>query len=200
MTLGEKIRKLRSDIGLTQEQLANKLGVSRQAITKWESDKGMPDIDNLKAIGKLLNVTVDYLIDDIQNIDNIVLKEDIDLKKYGKERRKVIKDKIIKEKYPQAKIHPLIGKVKLTKSEKVVDNVIGILTSAPFGIPEFINGMKNLDKEFYLVEQDEIVYLVMITDEFMESRRIDNYIGDNKFEYEDWEFIKCKYEVKDSHK
>lgn len=105
MTLGEKIKNLRNNIGLTQEQLASKLNVSRQAITKWESDKGMPDIENLKALSKLLNVSIDYLVDDNKNVDDIVLKEDIDLKQYGKGRKKVIKDRIIKDKYPTAKIY-----------------------------------------------------------------------------------------------
>ena len=48
----------------SQEQLSEKLGVSRSAITKWETDKGIPDVDNLKALSKLLNVSIDYLLDD----------------------------------------------------------------------------------------------------------------------------------------
>ena len=47
-TFGEKLKSARKEAGLTQEQLAVKLMVSRQAITKWETDKGMPDIENLK--------------------------------------------------------------------------------------------------------------------------------------------------------
>ncbi len=50
MTIGEKIRAARKQAGLTQVQMAEKLCVSRQAITKWESDTGIPDIDNLKRI------------------------------------------------------------------------------------------------------------------------------------------------------
>ena len=46
MTLGEKIKEARKNTGLSQEQLAEKLAVSRSAIAKWESDKGLPDIDN----------------------------------------------------------------------------------------------------------------------------------------------------------
>ena len=50
MSLGEKIREQRKQAGLSQEQLAEKLNVSRQAITKWETDKGIPDVANLIAI------------------------------------------------------------------------------------------------------------------------------------------------------
>ncbi|MGG3822658.1 helix-turn-helix transcriptional regulator [Geobacillus thermodenitrificans] len=46
MTLGEKIKKARIEAGLSQEQLSEKLGVSRSAVAKWESGKGLPDIDN----------------------------------------------------------------------------------------------------------------------------------------------------------
>ena len=49
MTFGEKLKNARKEAGLSQEQLAEKLSVSRSAVAKWESDKGMPDIDNLKA-------------------------------------------------------------------------------------------------------------------------------------------------------
>jgi transcriptional regulator with XRE-family HTH domain len=46
MTLGEKIKEARKQCGLTQEQLAEKMLLSRSAIAKWESDKGLPDVEN----------------------------------------------------------------------------------------------------------------------------------------------------------
>lgn len=62
MTFGEKLKKLRTDTGLTQEELAEKLYVTRTAISKWESDRGYPSIDSLKAISKFFSVTVDTLL------------------------------------------------------------------------------------------------------------------------------------------
>lgn len=62
MMFSEKLRELRKKKGLTQENLANELNVSRQAITKWESGDGAPDIDNLKNIALFFHVSVDYLI------------------------------------------------------------------------------------------------------------------------------------------
>ena len=59
MTLGEKIRETRRKCGLSQEQLAERLSVSRSAIAKWETDKGLPDVGNLKILARLLNVSVD---------------------------------------------------------------------------------------------------------------------------------------------
>lgn len=69
MTLGEKLKSARKSAGLTQEQLAEKLLVSRQAITKWEADKGMPDIENIRQLSKLLNISIDYLLDSGERID-----------------------------------------------------------------------------------------------------------------------------------
>lgn len=62
MTLGERLKVYRVKEGLSQEQLAEKLNVSRQAITKWENDKGIPDIDNLVAISKIVDTTLDELV------------------------------------------------------------------------------------------------------------------------------------------
>ena len=61
MTLGEKIREARRKCGLSQEQLAEKMSVSRSAIAKWETDKGLPDVGNLKILARLLSVSVDQL-------------------------------------------------------------------------------------------------------------------------------------------
>ena len=58
MTLGEKIKYARKCHGLSQEQLANKLCISRSAIAKWETDKGIPDVENLKMLSRLLHVSV----------------------------------------------------------------------------------------------------------------------------------------------
>ncbi len=64
MTLSEKLQNLRRAAGLSQEQLAEQLGVTRQAVSKWETGEGKPDIDNLLPLAKLLHTTVDYLLDD----------------------------------------------------------------------------------------------------------------------------------------
>ncbi len=172
MTLGEKIKNARKNAGLTQEQMAEKLMISRPAITKWESDKGIPDIENLKAISKLLDVSLDYLLNDGENIDLNVIKEPIDLTKYGKGFKKKLKDKIIREKYPDAEIMTLLPAKILTKGEKVIDNLLGWLTSAPFGTPDLINSMKLVGNEYYLVISGDNQYLVIISNEFMETHRM----------------------------
>ena len=62
MTLGEKLSKLRKENNYTQEQLADILGISRQAISKWETEKGIPDVVNLIAISDEFGLSLDELI------------------------------------------------------------------------------------------------------------------------------------------
>ena len=196
MTLGEKIKEARKQSGLSQEQLAEKMSVSRSALAKWETDKGLPDIDNLKALASFLNVSVDYLLDDGERIDELVTREAYDLTSYGKGSKKKKKDRVIREKFPDAEIYTLLGNLKLTKSEKVIDNLLGFFTDAPFGTPELINSFKNMDKEFYLVARAGNQFLVTVTDEFIETRKLTKPITADKFEIGNWKFTKCKYEVK----
>ena len=63
MTIAEKIKQLRKDNNMTQEDLAEKLNVSRQTISKWETDTAVPDAFNIVAISKLFNITTDELLD-----------------------------------------------------------------------------------------------------------------------------------------
>lgn len=62
MEFGEKLQQLRKEKGMTQEQLAKELFVSRTAISKWESGRGYPSIDSLKMIADYFDVTVDELL------------------------------------------------------------------------------------------------------------------------------------------
>ena len=67
--LNEKIRNLRKANNMTQEELAEKICVSRQAITKWETGLGIPDISNLESLAKLFNISLDQLVSEEQSIN-----------------------------------------------------------------------------------------------------------------------------------
>lgn len=62
MAFAEKLKMIRKQAGISQEKLAEKLGVSRQAVTKWETDMGIPDIDNIMTISRLFGISIDELL------------------------------------------------------------------------------------------------------------------------------------------
>ena len=64
MNFSEKLKEIRKNEGLSQEQLAEKIGVSRQAITKWETGKGLPDVENMVIIAEIFKTTLDELFRD----------------------------------------------------------------------------------------------------------------------------------------
>ena len=196
MTLGEKIREARKQCMFSQEQLAEKMSVSRSAVAKWETDKGLPDIDNLRMIAKTLNVTVDYLLDDGENVVEMVVREPYDISKYGKVRKKKLKDRLMKEKFPHDEIYPLIAKYKPDKKERIIGNVIGFLTDAPFGLPQFVHECKNTENEYYLVEKESGQLFVFVSDEFIETRKLPKRITKDEFDIGEWTYTKCKYTVK----
>lgn len=62
MTLGETIKYYRTQLNSSQAELADKIGVSRQAVTKWETDTGIPDINNIQILAKLFHISIDTLL------------------------------------------------------------------------------------------------------------------------------------------
>ena len=64
MSIGSKLAQARRAVNLTQEQLAERLGVTRQAVSRWESDAAYPETDKIIRMAKLLNVSCDYLLRD----------------------------------------------------------------------------------------------------------------------------------------
>lgn len=64
MNISEKLIQLRKSKGMSQEELAGKLDVSRQAISRWETGAALPDANNILALSKIYNITTDYLLND----------------------------------------------------------------------------------------------------------------------------------------
>ncbi|SCH30822.1 MULTISPECIES: helix-turn-helix domain-containing protein [unclassified Romboutsia] len=86
MNLGENLKKLRKENNLSQEQLAEKLNISRQAISKWESGKTYPDIENLILLRNIFKTTLDELIiGDSLSEDKIHDVKSEQLKKHNKD-------------------------------------------------------------------------------------------------------------------
>ncbi len=77
MKFCDKLQKIRKENNVTQEQLADKLGVSRQAVSKWESDQAYPDTEKLIQISKIFNVSLDELINDTKDSNKKVANKKI---------------------------------------------------------------------------------------------------------------------------
>lgn len=202
MTFAEKLKKARMDAGYTQEELADLLAVSRAAVAKWESNRGMPDVENLKAIAKLLNTSMDELLDDGSQMDLSVTRKPIDLAKYGdtgklsRLRKVKIKEQIIRDEYPEDEIVRLtVTKIHNTKKEAAADAAIGLtgllVAGLPiFGTQEFGKTINSLDEQYYLVNTEKKQYFVLLTDEYMTVRTLANPITDKKFVIGDREFLR----------
>ena len=75
MNISEKIKKIRDDEKLTQEQFAEKIYVSRNTVAKWETNRGYPDIQNLITISEVFNVSLDELVKEDDKVKNKIIAE-----------------------------------------------------------------------------------------------------------------------------
>lgn len=194
MTFGTKLKQARQDAKLSQEQLAEKLSVSRSAVAKWETDKGMPDVDNLKAIAQLLDISIDYLLAEDEKLSFQTIKESINLDDYEKHPlRRSKKDSVVVSKYSDATaIYLLFREKKLSKLEHILEWTI----MPSFGIFSTVDQFNNPDS-YYLVEKNNKQYLVRVSKEFIISSELTTKVTTDKFIIGENKFIKSKYSLLD---
>ncbi len=193
MTLGEKLKDGRKNAGLSQEQLAEKLCVSRAAVAKWETDKGLPDIMNLKAIAKLLDVSIDYLVDDGLEMDFRVMKEPLerDTLTIGG-RCRCWQDAAVIRRFPNADhIHQLSLIHRLNKIEWWADFFTMGLYTMIWGIAHW----KTWTGYYYLVQQGNRQFFVSVDEEFITSTALPNKIDKWKFYIGDCQYIRINYDL-----
>lgn len=193
MTLGEKLKDARKNAGLSQEQLAEKLCVSRAAVAKWETDKGLPDVANLKALSKLLDVSIDELLDDGQELDFRVTKEAIELGSYevtGRCRCK--QDAAVLRRFPDAvQINQLALIHQLNKLEWWADFLTGGLYTMIWGLSHW----KTWTGYYYLVDQGSRQFFVHVEDEFLTATALAKKINKNRFYIGDRMYIRIRYDL-----
>lgn len=99
MEFSERLKKLRKDTGLTQVDVASKLGISQQAYASWERGIKKPTQENLVRIAQILNVSVDYLVGNLQEtsdeLDNIELLFRMNSKGLTDEEKEIFKKELI---------------------------------------------------------------------------------------------------------
>ena len=190
MTFGEKLREARKEAGLSQEQLAEKMSVSRSAVAKWESDKGMPDVNNLKVMARLLDVSLDYLLDDEEKLSFNETREAIDPESFevtGKCRDK--RDVACYSRFRDADaIYPLIRRKKMSKTEWIADLIAG---------PGIIQGADYLNdsSSYYLVETGGKQLLVNVSKDFITIRELAAKVDPGKFDFGKNTFRKATYRL-----
>lgn len=176
MTLGQKLKEIRKRFGLSQEILAEIMNVSRQAITKWESNEGLPDVSNLQELSKVFNLTIDYLLDNDNSLPALSMKKELDKDKYemnGKGYKQILKDY-----YTEPwEIYELLRSENKGKLARVVsDWIIGA------GATETIDAV-NDTTPYYLIKKDGLKLLVNIHDYILEVFELPENTNDKKFVY-----------------
>lgn len=185
MTLGQKLKEIRKRFGLSQEQLAEIMNVSRQAITKWENDGGMPDVGNLQELSKVFGITVDYLLNDDNQLPALSLKKELDKEKY--KNKLTMYDEVLKEYYPEPyEIFILSRNKKLTIPELLLDTFI----APEIGPISTADGLSDLSP-YYLVKKDNLKLLVSIKNWTLEVIELPNNTNEKKFVYGKNKFINC---------
>ena len=173
MTLGQKLKEIRKKFGLSQEQLAEIMNVSRQAITKWETDAGLPDTENLKELSRIFGISIDYLLDNNNELPLLVMKKKLDKENY---KNKISSyEEVLKEYYPAPwKIYILTREKKMSKLEGIFDFIIGAGT---IDVADALNDMS----PYYLAQKDNIKLLVNIKDWVLEVKELNPDINEKKF-------------------
>ena len=173
MTLGQKLKEIRKKFGLSQEQLAEIINVSRQAITKWETDAGLPDTENLKELSRIFEISINYLLDNNNELPLLVMKKKLDKDNY---KNKISSyEEVLKEYYPAPwKIYILTREKKMSKLEGIFDFIIGAGT---IDVADALNDMS----PYYLAKKDNIKLLVNIKDWVLEVKELNPDINEKKF-------------------
>ena len=188
MKLSEKIKRYRKIFDLSQEQLAEKLNVSRQVVTKWENENGIPEISNLKALSNLFDVSIDYLLDDEKIIEYPILKECYEIEKNNYNNRYDFAVNYLKNRYgDSASVYVL---TQIENGER--SNLTKFLSFITLGISDisYISEWLGDLAIWFVVEKDTQKLLIKVTKEFIETRELSSLIDINKFTYDKNKFIK----------
>ena len=192
MKFNEKLKEYRKIFVLSQEKLAEKLNVSRQVITKWENEGGLPEISNLQTVAKLCGVSVDYLLDEEQNVDYPILREEIILDKNNYSNRYDYVVSYLKEEYAdQGNIYAL---TEVGKENSKLTEIIDFLT---FGISNlsYITEWISSPAIWFVVEMETQNLIVKATKNVIEIRELSSLVDTNKFTFDKTKLLKLKNKI-----
>lgn len=176
MTLGKKLKEIRKNFGLSQEELAEMMHVSRQAITKWENDNGMPDVSNLQELSKVFGLTVDYLLDNDKPLPALSMR--LELNKDDYKNKISMYSEMLKKYFGDADIYVLVRSKKMS----FIDILIDTFTIPWLGPVETADALSDLSP-YYLVKNGDIKLLVNIKGYVLGVIELPVSTNDKKFIY-----------------
>lgn len=188
MTLGQKLKEIRNRFGLSQEQLAEVMNVSRQAITKWEGDVGLPDISNLSELSKVFGLSIDYLLDNEKQLPTLFMKKELDKSKYKNKLSSYVD--ILKEYFGEYEIYTLSRSKSMNLIERLVDIFVGGSSPSMIFPIETADVLSDLSP-YYLVKKDNIKLLVNIKKWVLEVIELPYNTDNKKFIYNKNVFKNC---------
>ena len=172
MTFPEKIKNIRHRMNLSQESLADTLGISRQSVAKWESGDGLPDTFNMKELAKLTGLSVDYLLDSINDLPLLTLSEKIDKSALPTRKGYTKNDEAVLSRYAGCTIYPLTRRKKMKPIEQLIDFFV-----SP-GALEVADQLANFST-YYLVENKSVSLIVNIKNNTMITKEISHQAFSN---------------------
>lgn len=192
MTLGQKLKEIRKRFGLTQEELAEIMNVSRQAITKWENNGGLPDVTNLQELSKVFGITIDYLLNDENHLPVLTMKKELDKSKYKNKLSSY--NEILKEYYPSPwEIYTLSRSKRFKLTDFLIDTLVDPVTS-PVDTADMLSDLS----PYYLIKKGNLRLLVNIKNWILTVVELPTNINDKKFIYENNKFTNVgKIKIKD---
>lgn len=185
MTFGEKLKEIRKRFGFTQEELSELINVSRQAITKWERDEGLPDITNLQELSKLFGLTIDYLLSNDNNLPALTLRKKLDKDKY--KSKLSMYEEVLKEYFDDSyEIYVLSRSKKMNAVETLLDTFI-VPEIGPVSTADALSDLT----PYYLVKRDNLRFLVNIKNYVLEIIELPSNTNDKKITYNKNIFRNC---------
>ena len=190
MTFGEKLAILRNEANLTQKDLAVMLGVSRQAVTKWENGVGIPDIDNIKKIASIFNTSIDELLD--YKVEEIEIKQDTVTEKLEGEEAKLrnAEDILLKRFADADNIVRLVRERQLSLWQSLLALIVG---PGIFSTADMLETGLVLP---YFVRQGESDYLVLISKGTMMTKKLKESFDDKSMDIDGYKYTKAKWLIK----
>ena len=197
MIFAKKLKQLRQQTGWSQEQLADRLNVTRQAVAKWERGTGFPDIDNVQALAKLFNTSVDELLDYTRAGLASAIREPLDLDAYPTDMKEYsASDLAVTDKFADAdQIESLNRHRRLTWWQQIIDFFVGAGTLDIAFSGEAIGQLKG-DRRYYLVEKSGRSWIVEVTKTYVERRELTKPFPRQKLSVGDFIYRRSGFIVK----